>query len=253
MTQINDKILISSLDTELVKYILRKNPTLSKAAKISYADLLNYRFLYLNQLLAEEIKTTEEFNKEFNSKLKEKKIATKNLNDMVKKNTTFGQRMADKIAKYAGSWPFIIVFLLFLVGWMYLNATGVLFKPFDRYPFILLNLALSCLAAIQAPVIMMSQNRQALRDRAAADNDYETNMKSELEISLLHEKMDYLMSTKWEHIIELQQLQIELLAHLQDVPLSPEVEEAIKYSQEAAANAAKTTDGVEESNAESSE
>lgn len=234
MTQINEKILISGLDTELVKYILQKNPTLSKSATISYTELLNYRFLYINQLLEEEIQTTEEFNKEFKSKLKEKKIATENLNDMVKKNTTFGQRMADKIAKYAGSWPFIIIFLLVLGAWMYLNATGVLFQPFDKYPFILLNLALSCLAAIQAPIIMMSQNRQAMRDRAAADNDYETNTKSELEISLLHEKMDYLMSTKWEHIIELQQLQIELLAHLQDVPLSEEVAKAIKQSEEAA-------------------
>lgn len=103
---------------------------------------------------------------------------------------------------------------MILGSWILLNTLHFLGLSFDRYPFILLNLVLSCLAAIQAPIIMMSQNRQATRDRIAADHDYQTNLKAELGISLLHEKIDYLMSQQWQQMLELQQLQIELLTQL---------------------------------------
>jgi uncharacterized membrane protein len=129
---------------------------------------------------------------------------------------SFGQRMADRIAAFGGSWPFILTFLAFLVGWMVLNV--LLLQPrgeeFDPYPFILLNLILSTLAALQAPVIMMSQNRQAERDRMNAANDYEVNLKAELEIRALHQRLDALRDEDWAQLVRLQQVQIQMLERL---------------------------------------
>lgn len=131
---------------------------------------------------------------------------------------TFGQRMADRIAGFGGSWPFILLFLAFLFGWMGLN-TGVLgprHEAFDPYPYILLNLILSTLAALQAPVIMMSQNRQAARDRLDAAHDYEVNLKAETEIRALHDKLDVVREADWQELVRLQQVQIGMLQRLVD-------------------------------------
>ena len=128
---------------------------------------------------------------------------------------TFGERMADRIAAFGGSWPFIGLFGLFLAAWIVLNsvllARG---DAFDPYPYILLNLMLSTLAALQAPVIMMSQNRQAARDRLNAANDYEVNLKAEVEIRALHEKLDALREADWAELVRLQQVQIQMLQRL---------------------------------------
>jgi uncharacterized membrane protein/uncharacterized membrane protein YeaQ/YmgE (transglycosylase-associated protein family) len=122
---------------------------------------------------------------------------------------TFGQRVADKVAQFGGSWTFIGWFMLMMVLWMILN--GQLRRPFDPYPFILLNLCLSCLAALQAPVIMMSQNRQAAKDRLMVSNDYEVNLRSELAIQSLHTRFDELRERDWAALVEMQKRQIELL------------------------------------------
>ena len=128
---------------------------------------------------------------------------------------TVGQRMADRIAAFGGSWPFIGLFMLFLAGWMALNSVLLARRgAFDPYPYILLNLILSTLAALQAPVIMMSQNRQAQRDRLNAANDYEVNLKAELEIRALHEKLDGLREADWAELVRLQQVQIQMLQRL---------------------------------------
>jgi uncharacterized membrane protein len=128
---------------------------------------------------------------------------------------TFGERMADRIAAFGGSWPFIGLFALFLAVWIALNTLlGARREAFDPYPFILLNLLLSTLAALQAPVIMMSQNRQAARDRLNAANDYEVNLKAEVEIRALHDKLDTLRETDWAELVRLQQLQIQMLQRL---------------------------------------
>ena len=129
---------------------------------------------------------------------------------------TFGQRMADRIAGFGGSWPFILMFLAFLTGWMVLN-TGVLgprHEAFDPFPYILLNLILSTLAALQAPVIMMSQNRQSARDRLDAAHDYEVNLKAEMEIRALHDKLDVVREADWQELVRLQQVQIGMLQRL---------------------------------------
>ena len=132
---------------------------------------------------------------------------------------TFGQRVADRVASFGGSWTFILCFALVLVTWVVLNSVLLARRgdAFDPYPYILLNLFLSMLAAIQAPIIMMSQNRQAARDRAEATHDYEVNLKAELEILSLHEKLDQLRESQWRELVAQQQEQIRLLTQLLEV------------------------------------
>jgi uncharacterized membrane protein len=130
---------------------------------------------------------------------------------------TFGQKMADNVASFGGSWTFIIIFMVMLIAWIIHNSF-ILIKlrsgSFDPYPYIFLNLILSMIAAIQAPIIMMSQNRQAYKDRLSAEHDYEVNLKSELEIIALHEKVDSLKQEQWRELISIQEEQLKLLGQL---------------------------------------
>jgi uncharacterized membrane protein len=127
---------------------------------------------------------------------------------------TRGERLADRIATFGGSWVFILVFFGFIAGWIATNIWLLGNRPLDPYPFILLNLMLSCLAAIQAPIIMMSQNRQDAKDRLRSQHDYQVNLKAELEIRHLHEKIDHLLSHQWQRLVEIQSLQLELLSEI---------------------------------------
>ena len=136
---------------------------------------------------------------------------TRNVEKSFEEQMSFGDRMADRLAEMAGSWRFILIFLSLIGVWIILNASQLIFHAFDPYPFILLNLFLSLVAGIQAPVIMMSQNRQEDRDRLHAQNDYEVNLKAELEIEQLHEKMDELRLHQWQDLLEIQDRQIQLL------------------------------------------
>jgi uncharacterized membrane protein len=156
---------------------------------------------------------------------REKKVArhfverthiSRNVSKEYLEQLTFGQRMADKVATFGGSWIFITIFMVVLVAWVILNSFILLRigKSFDPYPYILLNLFLSMLAAIQAPIILMSQNRQAAKDRLSAEHDYEVNLKAELEIMALHEKLDSLREKQWNELISLQQEQLKLLSQL---------------------------------------
>lgn len=133
-----------------------------------------------------------------------------NVNEMQAKTLTFGQKAADALARQAGSWRFIITFAMTLGVWITLNSFAYI-RNWDPYPFILLNLVLSCLAAIQAPVIMMSQNRQEARDRLEADADYAINVKAELELERLHRKLDRLNNDRVKELLRLQEEQMEIL------------------------------------------
>ncbi len=135
---------------------------------------------------------------------------------------TFGQRVADRVALFGGSWPFIFLFGAVLIGWMTVNSVVLATHPFDPYPYILLNLGLSALAALQAPVIMMSQNRQAQKDRMQAQQDYEINLMAEFEIRDLHDKLDALRYKQWHELWHMQQRQLELLEHLHKELSHPE-------------------------------
>ncbi len=142
-----------------------------------------------------------------------RKPVARDPNVMFDEGLTRGQRIADQIARYGGSWTFIFSFMALLSLWMLYNIeTG---KAFDPYPFILLNLVLSCMAAIQAPVIMMSQNRQATRDRVDAQHDYEVNMKTELEVLALHTKLDELREQRVQDILEALRNQNEMLGRIE--------------------------------------
>jgi uncharacterized membrane protein len=132
--------------------------------------------------------------------------------DLTAKQAKLGERVADRVAAFGGSWTFIFIAVVAIAAWMVLNA--MIGKPFDPYPYILLNLVLSCLAALQAPVIMMSQNRQAAHDRLEAEHDYEVNVKAELEIVALHAKLDEIRDQKWVELIKLQEQQLALLAQI---------------------------------------
>jgi len=127
---------------------------------------------------------------------------------------TVGQRLADQIASFGGSWPFIIIFLVSLGAWVLLNTALLRGKAFDPYPYILLNLFLSMLASLQAPIILMSQNRVSARDRLDASHDYEVNLKAEMEIQQLHEKIDQLQHERWSELIKIQDQQVKLLQEL---------------------------------------
>ena len=142
------------------------------------------------------------------------RIVAEDLEEQFQRGLTLGQRVADRVARVGGSWSFVIGFFAVLAAWIALNASSLLAPAFDPYPFILLNLVLSCLAAVQAPIIMMSQNRVSARDRAQADQDFRTNLKAELEIATLHEKMDHLLHSQWQRMVECQQVQLDLLREI---------------------------------------
>jgi uncharacterized membrane protein len=136
---------------------------------------------------------------------------SRNISEYADDRRTLGERVADRVATFGGSWTFILIFGAVLIFWVILNSFILLNRGFDPYPYILLNLFLSMLAAIQAPIIMMSQNRQAAKDRQSVEHDYEINLKAELEVSAIQEKLDELCERKWAELLEMQQEQIRLL------------------------------------------
>jgi uncharacterized membrane protein len=174
-------------------------------------DLAGYRRRYVEGLLEDERGEIGALESQVLESLELGQTVSQNPDDMLRGGLTFGERMADRVATFGGSWTFILSFLAVLVIWILLNVAGLLFQAFDPYPFILLNLVLSCLAALQAPVIMMSQGRKEAKDRLRAENDYRVNLKAELEIRQLHEKIDHQLARQWERLAEMQQIQIDLL------------------------------------------
>lgn len=148
--------------------------------------------------------------------IRDNSILSENIKENSLKPLTTGDRIADKVASFGGSWTFIISFFIFLLAWMFLNFWMLHNKGFDPYPFILLNLILSCLAAIQAPIIMMSQNRQEDKDRDRAEHDYKINLKAELEIKLLSEKIDHLLVHQNKKLLEIQEMQIQYLENIEN-------------------------------------
>ena len=167
-------------------------------------------------LLVEKFDTLSKREKDLIHRIVERRHVTRNTNKEFDEQLTFGQRLADKVAAFGGSWTFIIIFASILVTWVILNSVVLaqFNDTFDPFPYILLNLFLSMLAAIQAPVIMMSQNRLSVKDRLDAAHDYEVNLKAEMEIANLHEKLDELRNKQWSELVEMQQEQIRLLTKL---------------------------------------
>ena len=208
----SEKVHCRSISKHILELVRKDHPHITAKSHLAVSELNEYRQKYLEHLFAREIGELTEMEKMVLQKLKEHETLTDKLQDGDNPATfTFGQRLADKIASFGGSWTFIIIFLLFILIWMGINVYWLVNKAFDPYPFILLNLILSCLAALQAPVIMMSQNRQEEKDRQRAKNDYMINLKSELEVRILHEKIDHLILHQQQDMMEIQQTQLEML------------------------------------------
>lgn len=180
---------------------------------ICRADLARFRSDYVRSLLTDELGEVSELERQVIESLHEQEILARNP-VALEGRLPLGQRVADRIADFGGSWTFLGIFASILVVWMAVNSGALLARPFDPYPYILLNLVLSCIAAVQAPVIMMSQNRQEDRDRRQSAHDYQVNLKAELEIRHLHQKLDHLMSHQWERLVEIQEIQMELIGEL---------------------------------------
>lgn len=198
----------------IVETIRKTHPDWSSTGHICISDLNHFRAQYVEEALERDRGELSVLEEQVMKSLKEHEFLSKNINVEFERNLTFGERLADSMTKYAGSWRFIIGFLGVLLLWIAVNTVVLTLKPFDPYPFILLNLVLSCLAAIQAPIIIMSQNRQEAKDRLRSEHDYVVNLKAELEIRHLHEKIDHLLMNQWQRLLEIQEIQTELMEEL---------------------------------------
>lgn len=209
----NSERVSAKLVREPILNIIKKDhPDFDENCSLSFSELAHYRKKYISDFMNTQMGELTDMEQKVVESLNEKTLISNTLADEEESTTyTVGQRVADKVATFGGSWTFIISFLVFLLGWIALNVFWLANKGFDPYPFILLNLILSCLAALQAPVIMMSQNRQEEKDRERAKNDYLINLKSELEIRLLHEKLDHLILHQEQSLIEIQRVQIDMM------------------------------------------
>jgi uncharacterized membrane protein len=191
-------------------------PDWSPSSYICLADLNRFRSDYVEEAIKQDKGELTTLEEQVVKSLEEHELLTKNLNVEYDRQLSLGERLADKLADFGGSWRFIGIFGAILFLWIVVNSALLITKPFDPYPYIFLNLVLSCLAAIQAPVIMMSQNRQEEKDRLRAEHDYRVNLKAELEIRHLHEKLDHLLIHQWQRLLEIQEIQTELLQGLSE-------------------------------------
>ena len=210
----NSGMIAELIRPSLLEFIKKKLPDFDSKGFICLADLGEFRKDYIKEVLEDEIGELSALDQEVVESLEQHEILSSDLEKQFEKKLTFGERLSDQIASFGGSWRFIILLGVVLVLWIILNAALLLNRGFDPYPFILLNLILSCLAAMQAPIIMMSQNRAELRDRLRSENDYKINLKAELEIRHLHEKIDHLLRRQYNRLFEIQQIQIELLEEI---------------------------------------
>jgi len=193
----------------LQEYIRQEHPQFNDNSFLSVGELNTYREKYIADYLVKQLGELTELEKSVLASVSDKTILSGN--EDFSGTITLGQKVADRVATFGGSWTFIILFGLFILTWIAANVYWLANRGFDPYPFILLNLILSCLAALQAPIIMMSQNRQEEKDRERAKKDYMVNLKSELEIRLLHEKLDHLIMHQQQELLEIQRIQIEMM------------------------------------------
>jgi uncharacterized membrane protein len=202
---------LSSLDRNMQDYIMSRFASVTPDSFVSEEQVMNLKKDYLSKILSDEIGELNQMETSVITSISENKLLSEKVENTIDEKSTLGDRVADKIASFGGSWTFIISFFSFILFWIGVNIFWLNNKAFDPYPFILLNLLLSCLAAIQAPIIMMSQNRQEAKDRIRSEHDYKINLKAELEIQLLHKKLDYLLVHQSKRLMEIQRIQSEMM------------------------------------------
>lgn len=211
------KLLPATAVRDNILNLIRKDfPQWDPDGAICFSCLNHYRTAYVRKLMEDDLGDLDAIEQEVVDSLQQNRLLSENLNEEYEKSLTFGDRVADKVAAFGGSWTFILWATIVLVIWIVLNSIILLANPFDPYPYILLNLFLSMLAALQAPVIMMSQNRQESRDRMRAENDYQVNLKAEMEIRVLNEKVDQLLHHQLQRFMKVQEIQVEMLNELHD-------------------------------------
>lgn len=208
-----DKVSCKSIRVPILDLIKEDHPNLDMSKEITIGELNIYREKYISKFLKSEVGQLNDLHKNVIKSLTDDNSLVSKVEDEPD-NRTFGQRLADNVADFGGSWTFIIWFFVVILVWIGANAFLLLNKGFDPYPFILLNLILSCLASLQAPIIMMSQNRQEEKDRERAKKDYMINLKSELEIRILDDKLDHLIMHQQQELIEMQKVQIEMMTDI---------------------------------------
>lgn len=198
----------------LLNLIEKEHPQWQPNGFICTADLNRYRMAYVRQVLETEVGEISALENEVLESLKKNELLSTNIYADFDAKLTRGGMLADRLTTFGGSWKFIVLFGVILLVWIGVNSFALMNRPFDPFPFILLNLVLSCVAALQAPIIIMSQNRMEARDRLRAEHDYKINLKAELEIQHLHEKLDHLLKPQWMRLLEIQEIQLELMKEL---------------------------------------
>jgi uncharacterized membrane protein len=209
-----DLVRMDIIRPSVLERLRALKPDLPNDGFVCRADLDASRSSYIAELLTSERGELTQLENDVVKSLADHEIMAEDIEHEFTGHRTFGERLSDQLATFGGSWMFLILFGAFLVLWMGLNAILIGREQFDPYPFILLNLILSTLAAIQAPIIMMSQKRQETKDRLRSENDYRVNLKAELEIRHLHEKIDHILTRQWERLAEIQQIQLEIMQDL---------------------------------------
>ncbi|RJR45768.1 MAG: DUF1003 domain-containing protein [Deltaproteobacteria bacterium] len=194
--------------------VLREFPQWSPKGYICQEDLNHFRGKYVEEALREGMGEITTLQNGMVQSLKEHELLSRNINVAFEEELTFWERLSDKVAAIGGSWGFILGFLLLTGFWFAINSYVWIFRPFDPYPFIFLNLVFSLMSAVQAPIILMSQNRQDAKDRLRSEYDYRVNLKAELEIRHLNEKMDLLLTQQWRRLLEIQQVQLAVMESL---------------------------------------
>lgn len=206
---LNELTQVQHMSPFLQDALLQKWPNLQLDGYISKDLVSKIRLEQIKKELAQEKGELNQLEREVFTSLEQAELLSRDLSKEETEQLNFAQRMADSVASFGGSWTFIITFMVLLSSWIVLNA--LLHKPIDPFPFILLNLVLSCIAALQAPIIMMSQNRQETKDRQRSQHDYQINLKAEIEIRQLHEKIDHLLIHFGQRLLDIQDAQLDLL------------------------------------------
>lgn len=210
----HDLVALETLRPSLAQRIRQDHPELASDALVSKTELARYRTLYVEELLIAEHGDLTELDRQVAQSLATHETLAENIDAEFEVERTLGERLSDHLASFGGSWTFIIIFGGMLFVWIVFNQEVSDRSRFDPYPYILLNLILSTIAALQAPVIMMSQKRQEVKDRLRSQSDYRINLKAELEIRHLHEKIDHLISRQWQRLTEIQQMQLETMQEM---------------------------------------
>jgi uncharacterized membrane protein len=209
---VSDRVSAKTIRHSLLELIQKDHPHFDHSNYLSLSELNYYREKYVTEYLLKDIGELSDIEKTLlTTSLTTNTTLTDKIDGDEQLALTFGQRIADKVATFGGSWTFIIIFMVFIFLWIGANVLWLVNKGFDPYPFILLNLILSCIAALQAPVIMMSQNRQEEKDRDRSKKDYMINLKSELEIRILHEKIDHFIMDQQHELLESQITQMDMM------------------------------------------